>query len=211
MSIIPDTTSSGLTTSGTSLTVSQTITTNTNRVLWVFIVGSLVGDLISGVTYGGAAMTFIQHVQISSNRWSCLWKLIAPVTGTNNIVATSSSADRIELYASSYYNVLQIITPDSVTTNTTLASTSITGTATVSTNQSWLIAGFNPAGNGTGAGAGAFARIVSAQNTGIYDSNAAYSVGSHSMTINCQANPTTIILSTMEPIPNTSSNFLIFM
>jgi hypothetical protein len=201
LNITPDATSNGLATSATSLTVSHTCTTNTNRVLWVTIIGSLSGsDQITGVTYAGVSMTLIQRIQISGNRWSDLWKLIAPASGTNNIVATSATADRIELYSASYYNVQQSIIPNSVVTNTTLASTSITATTESFANGSWLIAAFNPAGSFTSVGSGAFARSTTSQGGGIYDSNTPYNTSSQSMTINMQADPTTIMLATMEPV-----------
>src|ERR1700693_4806706 len=196
-----DATSSGLATSATTLTVAHTISTNADSVLWVYVINSLSGNLVTGITYNSVAMVYVSAVQNSGGRWNCLYKLIAPTTGTNNIVVTLSSADRIEMYAASYYNVRQSPLPENWALNNPASTTSITPIITTFSNQCWLITGFNPSAGGGSAGTGAFSRIVASGGYGIYDTNAAFPKGNPSMTINCNSGPASAITAVMEPSP----------
>lgn len=89
-----DAASSGQQATGTTLTVAHTVTTNSNRGLWVETVNRNAGvGTITGVTYAGSAMTQLGTTLVASNGDIKIWFLLAPATGTNNIVATCS-ADR---------------------------------------------------------------------------------------------------------------------
>lgn len=91
-----------------SLTWSHTVGSGSNRVL---IVGVSLRDAnvsVSNITYGGTGLTFIG----SSNEAGLdvrieMWRLIAPATGTANIVVTLSAAKRIVGGATSFTGVNQ--------------------------------------------------------------------------------------------------------
>ncbi|HEX9636205.1 MAG TPA: hypothetical protein VGB99_01630, partial [Acidobacteriota bacterium] len=93
-----------------SLTFSHTVGSSTNRIL---IVGTAHRDgtrTITGVTYGGAALTLIgEEVGPSTANRVTLWYLIAPPEGTANVVVSVSSKSKIVAGAVSYNNVHQTV------------------------------------------------------------------------------------------------------
>jgi hypothetical protein len=98
-----DATSSGTGSAGTTLTVAHTCGTGTDRLLVVSVSvsdDSTVSEttIPTGVTYNSVAMTKLDGntVNISGSGGdqigSSIWHLVAPTTGTNNIVATFGSS-----------------------------------------------------------------------------------------------------------------------
>lgn len=115
---------------GTSLTFTNamTIANNPNRILLAVFDGDLTSDLQSACTWDGQSMTKILSVRKPSNRWNSYWYLLAPNTGTKNLVVTNSSSAYTEPSLVCYYNAKQIAPEAS-------ASNSGTGDATgVGTN-----------------------------------------------------------------------------
>ena len=104
-----DATSSGSADNVTSLTVSHTMTTQTNRLLLVWTAArDAAGDQASGVTYAGTAMTQVATVGPFNNIRVALWRLTAPATGANNIIATWPDAQAdVSLHAMSFSDVDQ--------------------------------------------------------------------------------------------------------
>jgi hypothetical protein len=91
--------------SGTSMTQGFAVGNNTNRALIVFVLNQ---STPSGVTYGGTAMTQIDTQQLSLySAYLTSYLLIAPATGSNNVVVSGLSNDRTAISISSYYNVSQ--------------------------------------------------------------------------------------------------------
>lgn len=98
----------GQTDTTVTFTNALTIAANTNRLLLVAIDGvDGVADLVTGVAWDGQAMTNIYSVRRPSNRWTSLWYLLAPNTGTKNLVVTNSGSSYVEPSLVSYYNVFQ--------------------------------------------------------------------------------------------------------
>ena len=93
---------------GASLTAAFTCSGN-NRLLVVAVEGSLGADVITGVTYGGVALTKIESSQQFSypSRVQSLWFLKNPASGSNNVVISASSSDYIAAIATSYTGVKQ--------------------------------------------------------------------------------------------------------
>lgn len=124
-----------------SKTFSHTCSTASNRVLYVLAGCST--STISGVTYNGVAMTRAVQVNLQSS-WSELWYLVAPATGTNNVVITCAGSNSITGGAVSYINAAQTGQPDAThadgaqTGSVTSYSQSIT---TVTANDMVLLAG----------------------------------------------------------------------
>jgi len=138
MAIAFDSSSEGNEASVTSLTFAHTCT-GARRMLFVFVLGYL-GDLITGVTYNGVAMT-----QVAKKNtwvfWLYLFCLKAPALGTNNIVVTRSDSNRIEAVGLSYTGVEQTNVVDSSATQTTASTTSITQTTTSVADNCWAVCG----------------------------------------------------------------------
>jgi hypothetical protein len=150
-----DAASHGRTSSGTSLTVAHTCSASANRGLVVCVVGDHTTDLITGVTYNGVAATLVTKGH-ASGRWCYAFYVNAPASGTNNIVASASSACFIEVNAASYTGVAQSGQPEANSGfSDTNSATSRTLTVTTVSANAWAVgcalgqAGTITAGSGT--------------------------------------------------------------
>ncbi len=91
-----------------SLTWSHTVGTQANRVLLVGVsIADALGQSVTGVTYGGVALTKLSAISNGTTARAEVWYLIAPASGTANIVASLSAAAVLVGGASSLYNVDQ--------------------------------------------------------------------------------------------------------
>jgi hypothetical protein len=138
-------------TTGTTLTFSHT-TTGNQRILFVGghdINGA--SSIITGITYGGVAMTKINEVRVGTDeRWITLWYLLAPATGANNVIVTSSSSENLRFSALSYTGALQSGVPDASATASEGNSTTIATNLTTVKDNCWEIAiGKDDTGNRT--------------------------------------------------------------
>ena len=135
-----DATSQGENTASASLTVSHTVQANFgNRILIVGIVSKDATETTpSGVTYAGVAMTQIgsslQFAGSSTTSYTSFWRLVAPATGVNDIVATFATAcDVICLGGVSAYHVDQdtplgaVITGTGTATSASVDAVSVAG------------------------------------------------------------------------------------
>jgi hypothetical protein len=120
--------------SATSLTYSYSVGTNSNRLLLVNLVGDTSVDDISSVTYAGVSMTLITKVQTPGDRWHYLYYLLAPASGTNNVVVTAAGSHYLISEAASWYNVTQSGQPEAYKTNTTATGVSMTTSLPASSN-----------------------------------------------------------------------------
>lgn len=174
MAIAFDASASGIGASPT-LTFAHTCT-GSNRLL---IVGAMSqsGDVVTGVTYNGVAMTQIQHTSANGED-VYLFSLVAPATGANNVVVSSSSGD---VYGTSvsYTGVAQVSPDDGSSNGTTTAiTTNLTVTTTV--DNDWLVGG----GRGLSTANTNSTRRVDAIFD-MFDTNAAQTpAGSKTMVIN---------------------------
>lgn len=65
---------------------------------------------VNSVTYNGNAMTLIDNV--GGNPGLKVWGIIAPATGSNNVVINTNNASaNVDYYIYSFYNVRQSVTP----------------------------------------------------------------------------------------------------
>lgn len=128
---------------GTSVSLSHTCSGN-NRIL---IAGIKVyepggGDLLTGVTYAGVAMTQIGKVSQTIHAYFYLYYLINPATGANNIVASASGApDEMDVFGSSYTGVKQSGQPDAGPNSGNSASPN-TRTVTTIADNAWVVGYF---------------------------------------------------------------------
>lgn len=151
----------GSTLSGDTLTTAHTCT-GTDRILFVGTVGKAGTDTISGVTYNGVAMTKIATAQVATRRYSTLWYLINPASGSNNVVISSSETNVIEGLAASYTGAKQSGQPDAQNTNTAVSSSSIAVSVTSVADNCWhmMFVGNTSGGSTSSAGSGTTQRVT---------------------------------------------------
>lgn len=185
-----------------SHTFAYTCSSGSNRLLVVLVLGDTSVNDVTGVTYNGVSMTLAAPPGLApggpDNRWLYLFWLVAPATGTNNVVISASSTHYILGGAADYTGVSQTGQPDATTTHA--GSGSITALATSITtvaNNSWAIlvenngGGLPPTAN-TGDIRRTFDGAFSAW--GLFDSNGAITpAGSYSMTTNTGLASNTIL------------------
>lgn len=131
----------GYTSNSLSLTVGHT-TSGTNRLLAasIFVNESGGSDVLTGVTYAGVAMTLVAKRKVGvGNQWEYLYYLIAPASGTNNLVASVSASANIYMTSASYTGANQSSQPDSSANGT--GSSPLTLSTTVVTEKCWLVSG----------------------------------------------------------------------
>lgn len=146
---------------GFTTTVSHTIASTTNAVLWVHIHLNTGTDAVSGVTYNGVAMTRSVAVDYGATYGYVYCLLAASLTaGTHNIVATNTGFVQQWVIAESYTGANQICTPDSVNTppGTSVFVNSQTLTTTAVASPVWLSYGVFTTTTDPSAGTGATKR-----------------------------------------------------
>lgn len=203
MAIAIDTSASLGNVTDTSLTAAYT-TSGSNRILFVAAFDfTTSGNQITGVTYNGVALTQIESAQDDgSDQFVSFWYLVAPATGSNNIVISASSSVLIYGIAASYTGVDQL-TPINVSgVATTASAASISKSLTTTVDNTWTVAAVMAPSGTYSAGAGTFLRQANASNTVIVDSNSAITpAGSTSLTANISPNATNaMIMAAFNPV-----------
>lgn len=131
--------SSSETAATTSITFSHTIGSGKNRVLLVGThveMGGNTENAVTGVTYGGVALTKIRHRYDNTNANAArveMWSLLNPASGTANVVVSYAiSVNRAFACSVSYSNVYQVAAINTSTDDVvSSASPSISITPTV--------------------------------------------------------------------------------
>ena len=136
-------TSRGFIANSTSLTLSHTPGTGPNRLLLVAVgVGATqatdtpAGGPVTGVTFGGVAMTRVTSVTNSPAR-SYIYSLINPPSGATNVVVSAGSASSMSVGATTFTNVNQTTPLGAAATNS--AATGTTASVTVSSASGELV------------------------------------------------------------------------
>lgn len=128
--------------SSTSLTFAYTCSSGSNRLLAVNVLGD-VTDNITGVTYNGVSMTLAAKLTPTgpdTPRWVYLFFLLAPATGSNNVIISANTTAYILAGAADYTGVNQTGQPDATTTHTGSGSImNLTSTITTVADNSWAI------------------------------------------------------------------------
>ena len=111
-------------------TVSHTVS-GSNRLLLVGVTlwPSTLNDTVTSVTWNGTSLTKITHAQAGTSIRTELWKLLAPATGTYNIVVTFSRA--LNLVPSAQFHLLGVNQSDPYRTASTGTGTSTSASTTV--------------------------------------------------------------------------------
>lgn len=181
-----------------------------NRILFVGIVGDVIpgADDVSSVTYNGVGMTLVdKYTSATSNaRFTYLYMLVAPTTGSNTVAITFATTHFIFGGAVSYTGAKQTGQPDASAksnagSNVSSWATSVTTVA----NNSWAVLMENgyDANNAPAAGAGSTRRTFDPAfgGWGLFDSNGPKTpAGLYSMTTTYPGSPTAYITHVMASI-----------
>jgi hypothetical protein len=188
--------------STTSYTAAYTVGSGKNRMLVVALAGDSSIDDVTGITYGGIAMTLAgkQPSVQADNRVMYLYYLLNPASGSNNVVITASTAHWLIAVAADYAGIAQSGQTDAHTTNIgadAAISTLTTSLTTVSDRTLVILLenGFDGSTSKPTAGAGLTLRVVNASFglMGIFDSGSPITPpGAHSFTTNRAVASTTI-------------------
>jgi hypothetical protein len=213
MAIAYDSSASG-TSAGTSTTFAHTCA-GSNRILFVEAY-STSGDDVTGITYNGAAMTQVSKVSKSgSSEKLYLYYLLAPATGSNNVVVSrSGSGGFLHGASASYTGALQSGVPDSFATSAPVGNdTSISISTTSILDNCWLVGSFVCDNGGITAGSSTTVRAGDTSFDVIADSNGAKTpAGSYALAINCNNAGRAGIVASFAPSASTvNANFLMFM
>lgn len=181
----------------TSLTWAHTCT-GANGLLLVVVVGDHPGghDDITGVTYAGVSLTFVEKsVDSHLDSFVYLYALVGPSTGANNVVVSCTNAHALFGGSASYTGVSQTGFPDAqkVDLSGGAVATLATSLTSVADNCWMFIAsgGYSVSTADPTAGTGATRRKNEGSFGlwGLFDNNAAITpAGSTTMTINRSAN-----------------------
>jgi hypothetical protein len=109
---------------GTTRTWSHTCGAGADRLLLVHVEIASTNDWVTGVTYNGVAMTQIAHEGDFATMSTYLYALVAPATGANNVVVTSSNSVAIAGCSYSVANAKQMTTMDVMLLGNNSATTS---------------------------------------------------------------------------------------
>jgi hypothetical protein len=190
--------------------------TGSNLILFAMI-GDAAGGLFTAATYNAVSMSQIGTNQIdgSSAGASGMWNLVAPATGSNNVVFSISNPADVEWgAASSYTGAAQTGQPDSHNQGSNSSSANITITTTVVASNCWLVGiaeGYNVSGPGTFSSS----QDARAQNDNFFaghygaiagDTNGTVGTGSQSMTFAASGTASfSSVVASFAPVPFSSS------
>ncbi len=122
-----------------SLTYSHTVGTGDDRILFVYTVNHHTLGSITGVTYGGVAMTLIVSDDATANHGQEMWYLVAPATGANNVVVSKSDGSGwIDSTAASYEGASQTGVPDAYVVPSEATTTSYARSLTTVADNTWI-------------------------------------------------------------------------
>jgi hypothetical protein len=165
----------------TSFTKAFTLSSADNRFLVVTIFTDSSNDKVSGVTYNGVSMTrlYSRTDNTNSNRFY-MYYLINPASGTHNIVVLFNTSTLASALASSYTGVKQTSPVEAYGSNASGSSNPFVVSATVTTEESWLVGGIRANGGAT-EGTDTTFRISGGYGQYNADSNGGKSAGSQSL------------------------------
>ena len=125
---------------GTSLTFAHT-TSGSDRLI---LIGghdrSNTTTSVTGVTYATVATTKITDIRVPSDRMITAWRLVAPATGANNVVVSSSDSTNLRFSALSYSGVDQTSPIDGNNTASDAATTTgLSVSITTTSDNCWMV------------------------------------------------------------------------
>jgi hypothetical protein len=97
-------------TGASTVTFSHTCGAGADRAIYVLVVENF-NSVVTGVTYGGVALTQLGSWNFSNTVTLSVWRLINPASGANNVVVSQSASHNLNITAISFTGVHQT-TPD---------------------------------------------------------------------------------------------------
>jgi hypothetical protein len=194
-------------TTASTLTFSHT-TAGADRLLVVGVVLNTSSDILTGITYGGVAMTFGAKAVMtasSPNEYLYVYYRIAPTLGANNVVVSCSGNIEIGSVATSYTGVVQTSSLDAAYATRTTAG-DISRTATLP--DSWGMAVV--VGPDAGAVTGYTNREVIGNYVVMFDSNGPVPVGSNTLTFTTGGRQIACAAALFKGIPTDSGSPMLF-
>lgn len=165
--------------SAASLTIAHTCS-GSNRVLIVCVQTVVHAIDVTGVTYNGVTMTLLDD-QDTGIGYMYVFYLLAPATGTHNIVISATPNILMFAVSGSWTGIRQGLFPDAETKNIYSGSSNTTTLTTVIDN-CWCVLA-DSAANTSSAGTNSTSRVN--QGAALYDSNGPITPpGSFSMSVN---------------------------
>lgn len=192
---------------GTSWTPAAYTCSGSDRVIFIVVADRVwTTSLLTGITYGGNAMTLVDGYW-PSDRYSSLWMLVNPPSGSNSFVLSASSSTYMEAYCASYTWVDSSGQPNAFWHVNSSTPANLTLTSTLA--NCWMIAVCHRTGGGAMA-AGAATTIRgfangSSTGTGLCDSNAPI-VSAGSGTLQITSSSTTMAGCFFAPLATSSVN-----
>jgi hypothetical protein len=154
-----------------SLSYQYTVASNSNSLLIVSLVGDVSADDITSVTFAGTPMTLIKKIQAPGSMWHYLYSLLAPVSGTNNVVITAASTHYLISEASSWYNIAQSAQPQAFSTNSAASGVSLTTSLPASSGNAIVVESmWAPQGIFPGSGSSELLEDSALQSLGMFSS-----------------------------------------
>ena len=145
MAVALDATSQGTVSGAASLTISHTVGSGSNRYLLVAVICTNSTDYLAAgsCTYGGVSMgsPVVTKDAGASNTYTYVWGMVAPASGTANVVITPSSSAYLDCLVMSFTGVDQA-TPVAATAKDSTTQTSPGPTLTIALPTNGLIADF---------------------------------------------------------------------
>ena len=123
--------------SGTGPLVISHTCTGSDRILFVGCFATA-GDVVTGVTYGGVAMTLVAK-HVAGSEYEYLYYLIAPATGTNDISISWTGSTILRGHGVSYTGAKQSAQPDAFGTDSETSSNTISTSLTTIADNSWVL------------------------------------------------------------------------
>lgn len=108
--------------STTTITVSFAVGNNSNRILTCVVYDNATNP-VTGITYNGVAMTQVDTGNHGGGTHYQAYILVAPATGTNNLVISQPAGNPVRYVVHSYYQARQTSQPDAHTQNTNYPAT----------------------------------------------------------------------------------------
>ncbi len=175
--------------------------TNTAGNLLVYFghTNSASGDVLTAVTYNGAALTKVtSHTTGTADQYISVWYLKSPATGSNTLAVTTSVATDIGSGCLTYTGCDTSSQPDSFSSGGSTGNLDLT-TTVVSTG-SWLVSASRNGSSGPmGAGAGTTIRTTGALLFDAGDSNGTVGTGAQTMSWTAGSNTSGGVIVSIAP------------
>jgi len=187
MAIAFDASSEGSGDAVSSITISHTTSSGSNRIMWVGVWDQN-NDTVTGVTYNGVSMTQANKIRVGTGggaEYVYLYYLVAPSTGANNVVISRSvSTNSLHGRVITFTGASQTGIPDASNTGQSNSASSLAVSVTVVAANSWVVAMMRNTNAAVASSDSNFTMRLTSSSIMIADTNGAVSAGSYTGTFN---------------------------